>query len=85
MRHLLATGGAIGAADATVDIASVFLIDQTTASQTLSLPSPTAASLLKEVTVANVGSASFTLLSQTVAAGAALKALWNGSAWMYVA
>src|SRR6185436_1010990 len=37
----VAGGGAIGTAAATVDVATTFNVNQTTASQTLSLPSPT--------------------------------------------
>lgn len=81
----LATGGAVGTAAATVDVADLILVAQTTAAQTLTIPSPTQSSLIRKVIVGNSGSASFTLLGQTVAAGAALGAVWNGSAWMYVA
>ncbi len=37
----LATGGAIGTAATTVDVKTTFNINQTTANQTLALPTPT--------------------------------------------
>lgn len=80
-----ATGGSIGTAATTVDIANFVFVAQTTAAQTLTLPSPTDATLVRTLYVGNTGSASFSLLGQTVAAGAALLALWSGSAWLYVA
>lgn len=81
----LATGGVIGAASATVDVADVALIDQTTAAQILALPPPSNAAPLKKFVAANAGSTSFTMLGQVVAAGSALEAIWSGSAWMFMA
>jgi hypothetical protein len=80
-----ATGGSIGLAPATVDNASTIFVAQTTASQTITLPSPTETAIIRRVIVGNTGSVAVTLLGQSVAAGAALEALWSGSAWMYVA
>jgi hypothetical protein len=77
-----ATGGSIGTAATTVDVASVALITQTTAGQTLTLPSPTTAGFIRTFITANVGTASFTLLGQTVTANGYLGALWTGSAWI---
>lgn len=77
-----ATGGSVGTAALTVDISLVLNISQTTASQTLTLPSPTDATHAKVLYAYNAGSASFTLLGASVAAGAAKGALWNGTAWI---
>lgn len=76
-----ASGGAIGTAAATVDVGSIFLVNQTTASQTLTIPSPTITTEYKLIVVANVGSQAFTMLGASVAAAGCLIALWNGSAW----
>lgn len=80
-----ASGGSIGSAATTVDIASVALCNQTTAAQTLTLPTPTSATPIRLMYVVNVGSASFTVVGASVAAGAAQLAMWNGSAWIAVA
>lgn len=77
----LSGGGAIGTAAATVDLYSSFDVNQTTAGQTISLPTPALATTGLEVSVSNVGSQSFTMLSATVAAGASLRAKWTGAAW----
>lgn len=76
------SGGSVGSAASTVDVAFVLNATQTTAAQTLTLPSPTVSSAAKLLYVVNSGSASFTLLGATVAAGAAKGALWNGSSWI---
>jgi Chaperone of endosialidase len=79
-----ATGGAIGAAAATVDIATNFNVDQTTASQTLTIPSPTNTTTTKGkiVTLNNVGTANFTMGTVTVPAGSYGSAfVWTGTAW----
>jgi hypothetical protein len=57
----LASGGNIGSAATTVDVATTFNVNQTTASQTLTLPSPTTTTSGRIVYVNNVGSASFTM------------------------
>lgn len=80
-----ATGGSIGSAASTVDVATVALVAQTTASQALTLPSPTVSAAVRTMIVANTGSVSFTLVGATVGAGAAQMALWTGSAWVAVA
>lgn len=80
----LTTGGAIGIAAATVDIASSFLVNQTTAGQLLSLPSPTDAIAGDLVRIGNSGTASFTILGQTISVGEYAEFMWSGSAWFYV-
>jgi hypothetical protein len=78
----LASGGAIGTAAATVDVYTVFNINQTTASQTLSLPTPTVTTAGRLVYVNNVGSASFTMYDSVIAAGRSNAFIWNGTAWV---
>lgn len=77
-----ASGGSVGLAPATVDANAVLTVAQTTASQTLTLPAPTAAASVRKLLVANIGSASFTMYGSAIAAGATHSYLWNGSAWM---
>jgi hypothetical protein len=74
-------GGNIGTAAATVDIFSSFDVNQTTAGQTLTLPTPTTATTGRMAIVSNVGSQSFTMLGATVATGGSLLAKWTGAAW----
>jgi hypothetical protein len=64
------SGGAIGTAAATVDVATTFNVTQTTASQTLTLPTPTDTTAGRLVFVNNVGSTSFVMYGSTIAAGA---------------
>jgi len=78
----LASGGSIGLAPNTVDQAGMFLINQTTASQTINLPNPSNASIQRRATLVNVGSQAFSTASGTsVAAGKAIDQIWNGSSW----
>jgi hypothetical protein len=77
----LATGGSIGTAIATVDIASSFAVNQTTANQVLTIPNPTDALAGDQVTIANIGTASFTILGKTVQAGQFAEFVWNGTTW----
>src|SRR5205807_6479964 len=58
----LATGGNIGTAAATVDVATSFTVNQTTASQTITIPSPTVATAGRVIYISNIGRASFTML-----------------------
>lgn len=74
------TGGAIGAA-AVVDGASSASVAQTTAGQTLTIPSPTNTTVGRLFYVLNVGTASFFMLGRTVGAGEHLAVAWNGTAW----
>jgi hypothetical protein len=79
-----ASGGAIGTSAATVDLYGVVLLNQTTASQTVTIPSPTDTTAGKLLVFVNVGSQSVTVLSTTVTAGAGLIAAWTGSSWVKV-
>lgn len=80
----LPTGGNIGTAATTVDINSAFVITQTTASQTITLPSPTLPTGSRLVTVqSGSGSTnSFTIYGETLSASQAVDLLWNGTAWI---
>ncbi|MEQ1767283.1 MAG: hypothetical protein ABL859_07625, partial [Methylotenera sp.] len=78
----LATGGAIGTAASTVDVASSFNITQTTAGQTITLPSPTTTTAGRIATVQNTGTASFTLGGLTLTSGSSAEFVWNGTAWV---
>lgn len=81
-----ASGGSLGAASATVDSYSIIEVAQTTASQTVTLSSPTTTSETKMVFILNTGSQTFTIFSTSVTAGAGLIALWpaGAAAWYKV-
>jgi len=76
-----ASGGAIGTAAATVDVASLFNVNQTTAGQTLTVPNLTNTTKGKTIHINNVGSTAFTLLSKTIEPGTGILLRWTGSAW----
>jgi len=78
----LASGGPIGLAPATVDNAAAFLVNQSTAGQAISLPTPSDPSVVRTAHVVNVGSQAFTASGVTVAPGQAHQQLWHGSAWV---
>jgi len=78
----LSSGGSIGTLPtATVDIYSVFSINQTTPNQTLSLLSPTVSTAGRMVYVVNVGTASFSIAGANVKPLKALQLIYNGSTW----
>jgi hypothetical protein len=77
----LATGGNIGSAATTVDIDTVFNINQTTSNQTVTLPSPTNTTAGKIIYVNNIGTAEFTLNGSRVRTNSGRQFVWNGSAW----
>jgi hypothetical protein len=77
----VATGGYIGAAAATVDLYTAFLVTQSTAGQTLTLPTPTTPFAGKVAYVKNMGSASFSLYGATVADNVIVQLVWNGRSW----
>ncbi|MFO0781923.1 MAG: hypothetical protein U0524_03485, partial [Candidatus Saccharimonadales bacterium] len=77
------TGGTIGTAPATVDVATTFDITQTTAGQDLTLPDPTDSTSGRIVYVNSmVGNAVFTMYGATIGAGASASFIWNGTAWV---
>ncbi|MDB5182188.1 MAG: exported protein of unknown function, partial [Candidatus Saccharibacteria bacterium] len=72
---------AIGTAAATVNVATAFTVNQTTASIILTLPSPTTTTAGRIVYVSNIGTASFTMYNVVVSPGTTATYLWNGTAW----
>ena len=78
----LATGGAISLAVASrIEQVRAVTINQTTASQTITLPAPVDASVVFSLDVHNIGSAEFSLYGVSLAAGQMARYGWNGSAW----
>ncbi|MDL2342273.1 MAG: hypothetical protein QFB87_04320, partial [Patescibacteria group bacterium] len=77
-----AAGGAIGTAAATVDASTTFNVNQTTAAQTLSLPSPTTTTAGRIVYVNNVGTSSFSMGGLTINTAQSQGFEWNGTAWV---
>lgn len=81
----LAGGGPVGPAVSTVDVASIITINQTTAAQTIILPSPTDNAIGHEVLIINIGSATFTMGTFVVGSlsniSSSIRMTWNGAAW----
>ncbi len=75
-------GGVIGTAEATVDVASTFNINQTTAGQTLTLPTPTDTTAGRVVYINNVGSEAFAMYGVTISSARSQAYIWNGSNWV---
>lgn len=85
----LAAGGSIGTAPNTVDLYGHITINQTTAGQTDTFPTPTVTTAGLELTISNVGSQAINLTSTGVAiaafaAGTSAKFMWTGAAWSKV-
>lgn len=80
------SGGNIGTAAATVDVATTFDITQTTASQTLTLPNPTVTTSGRVAYINSLaGNATFSMYGVNVAAGSSASFIWNGTAWVATA
>jgi hypothetical protein len=78
----LATGGAIGTALTTVDIYEKFNITQTTASQTITLPNPSAVTTNRKIVyVENSGTVAFTIYGVQLAPSTHIALIFNGTAW----
>ncbi|MDQ3094107.1 MAG: right-handed parallel beta-helix repeat-containing protein, partial [bacterium] len=76
-------GGVLGGnAAATVDIATTLNVNQTTATQTFTLASPTTTTAGRIIYVNNIGSTSFTLDGNPIAMGKSSSYIWNGTAWV---
>ena len=75
------TGGTIGTAAATVDVATTFNVNQTTTGQTLTLPTPTDTTAGRIVYINNIGTANFTMSGVLITAGRAQGYIWTGTAW----
>jgi hypothetical protein len=78
----LAASGPIGTAAATVDLASAFMLTATAPGLTFTLPNPSDPVACDTAYIGNVGTNTFTIYGQTVAAGQFARALWSGSAWL---
>lgn len=74
-----ASGGAVGTSATTVDVAGVLRVNQTTAGQALTLPTPTSTTVDHRITVINVGSASFTMYGRTLGANGSSDFMWNST------
>jgi hypothetical protein len=81
----LATGGVIGTAATTVDVLASFNLSQSTAGQTVTLPSPTDPNGNKVVLLTNVGSASFNTYGAIVQPTQSTQIVWSGASWKGVA
>lgn len=78
----LPSGGVIGTAATTVDIAGAFLLNQQTQTQTpISLPAPTDSTAAQFALVCNIGSSPCIMYGQILFAGALQVFAWNGTAW----
>lgn len=77
----LSSGGSIGA----MDNYSVALVNQTTSSQTLTIPDLVdSVPVGKTLIVCNVGSATFTMLGLSVTADHGIIVVWDGDEWNVV-
>lgn len=76
-----ATGGVIGTAVATVDIVSSLSVTQTTALQTLSLPSPTITIDGLDLVVYNAGTIKFDMHTLTIDPGKFAIFEWHNGGW----
>lgn len=79
-----AANGAIGTAANTVDMASSFVITQTTASISLTIPSPTDAQAGDRLQVANAteSTTSITVAGIVIPVGGLQEFMWTGTAWV---
>lgn len=75
------TGGTIGTAATTVDVASSFTINQTTAGQAVTLPNPSNAIAGDQISVMNIGTASVTIFGKVITTGQFAEFLWTGTAY----
>ncbi len=86
-----ADGGALGgglAASASVDVYTSISIAQTTAGQTITLPTPTSSTNYGRILyISNVGTVSFILSGATMSAGTSATLVWSntngGASWQY--
>jgi hypothetical protein len=80
-----AANGALGTAAATVDLASSFTINQTTAGIALTLPAPTDATDMRVLYVQNIGTAAVTVGGTSIPASKYMEFTWTGTAWVATA
>lgn len=77
-----ATGGDIETSANSVNIGTIFEVNQTTAAQTLTLPWPFPANAGRLVKVSNSGTTSFTMYGLVIHPAKFAEYLWTGSAWI---
>jgi hypothetical protein len=77
-----AANAAIGTSVATVDLYSSFLINQTTAGRTLTLPVPSDTRAGDRAVIHNGGTVSFAIGTVAIAPGTFAHFHWNGTAWI---
>ncbi|NRH21421.1 hypothetical protein HOO68_05230, partial [Candidatus Gracilibacteria bacterium] len=78
----LPTGGSIGIATDTVDIYTIFNVNQTNSGQTITLPNPTDSTAGRMVYVTNNGTTPFTIMSTQLSPNSARSMIWNGTVWV---
>jgi hypothetical protein len=77
-----AANAALGTAAATVDIASAFTINQTTASIVVTLPAPTTTTDMQIIYIQNIGTVAITVGGSVIPASKYIAFTWNGTAWV---
>jgi len=75
------TGGSIGTAANTVDVYQAINIAQGTSTQTLTIPTPTDTSNIRNLLITNNGSESFLIGTDTILNNTTVLYVWNGSVW----
>lgn len=75
------TGGAI-TVTGTIEQYRALVLSQSTASQTVTLPTPSDATVVYGLDVANTGSTSVTVSGASIAADTTARFLWDGAAWL---
>lgn len=78
----IASNGPIGTAAATVDITSYIRLNQTTASISVTIPSPTNTTAGRILRISNIGTAIFTVnTNSSISPGTSSDFVWNGTTW----
>lgn len=78
----LPSGGNIGTAASTVDIYTIFNVNQTQSGQTITLPDPSDLTPGRMVYVTNTGNTPFTILSTQLSPNSARSMIWDGNSWV---
>lgn len=77
-----ATGGNIGTAITTVDVKTIFNVNQTSSGQTITLPNPTNTATGRLAYVTNIGTTSFMFLGTQIMPDSSRAVIWNGTKWI---
>ena len=79
----IATNTVIGTAASTVDLNNMFIITQTTANRTFTLPTPTAGDGTRMVAIKNsdISAVSFTMYGNLIDPNKSMVFLWDGANW----